>query len=406
MRRRPPRQPSAEQMIREYLGAVATAATRKLPKNDRLLFVGRTRAAIEAQVGPLASVEDADAVAAALTALGDPDDLAAKERERLYSARRRGAAAEPPTLWKPPGKTSRRPVPPAKPARGEQADGRPRRARTWPYRRTEPDDHPALPGSAEPGTPEPGTPETGAVETGAVETAGPLRPGLRPGLETGPVETGPVETGPVRPARRDRAVRPGPAVEPDPRTPGPGRRCRAARCTSRSPGGRRSQPGRPRPGGTRARTRQRPGSSQGPWDRARPAGPAGSRRPARSAPACPRRPLGRARRMGPWDRAPRTGPWDRGRRTGRRDRGRRRGRRDRAHRAARLARARPARPSGRARAMRRPGPVRRTGPPGGRPRTAPRSVSGTVRRQAVRRVRPRRAARPGTRTPARPRNPE
>ena len=50
-------------MIREYLGAVSTAATRKLPKGDRLLFVGRTRAAIEAQVGPLASADDADAVA-------------------------------------------------------------------------------------------------------------------------------------------------------------------------------------------------------------------------------------------------------------------------------------------------------------------------------------------------------
>ena len=111
-------------MIRDYLGAVSTAATRKLPKGDRLLFVGRTRAALEAQVGPLASADDADAVAAALTALGDPDDLAAKERERLYSARRRGAAAEPPTLWKPPGKTSRRATPPGRPPRSGPAEPR------------------------------------------------------------------------------------------------------------------------------------------------------------------------------------------------------------------------------------------------------------------------------------------
>ena len=144
-------------MIREYLGQVSTAATRKLPKGDRLLFVGRTRAAIEARVGPLASA-DADEVAAALTALGDPDELAAKERERLYSARRRGAAAEPPTLWKPPGKGSRRDASPAKPPRGGSAGTqprsgsagtRPRRSRPWPYRRSGADD-PALPGPAGP----------------------------------------------------------------------------------------------------------------------------------------------------------------------------------------------------------------------------------------------------------------
>ena len=100
MRRRPAPPPSAQQMIREYLGQVSVAATKVLPKGDRLLFVGRTRAAIEAKVGPLASA-DADDVLSALTTLGDPEDLANRERERLYSARRRGAAAAPPALWKP-----------------------------------------------------------------------------------------------------------------------------------------------------------------------------------------------------------------------------------------------------------------------------------------------------------------
>src|ERR1700719_3666599 len=85
MRRRPAPPPSAQQMIREYLGRVSVAATKVLPKGDRLLFVGRTRAGIEAKVGPLASA-DADAVANALTSLGDPDELANRERERLYSA--------------------------------------------------------------------------------------------------------------------------------------------------------------------------------------------------------------------------------------------------------------------------------------------------------------------------------
>ena len=108
MRRRTPAPLSAQQMIRDYLVRVSAAAQKVLPKGDRLLFVGRTRATIEAQVGPIASA-DADEVAAVLTALGDPEELAEQERERLYSARRRGAAAQPAKLWKPdkPGKPDR-----------------------------------------------------------------------------------------------------------------------------------------------------------------------------------------------------------------------------------------------------------------------------------------------------------
>ena len=75
MRRRSAPPPSGQQMIREYLGRVSVAATKVLPKGDRLLFVGRTRAAIEAQVGPLVSA-DADSVRNALLALGEPEVLA------------------------------------------------------------------------------------------------------------------------------------------------------------------------------------------------------------------------------------------------------------------------------------------------------------------------------------------
>jgi hypothetical protein len=179
MKRRPPRQPTAQQMIRAYLGQVSTAATRKLPKGDRLLFVGRTRAAIEAQVGPLASASDADAVAAALTALGDPEELATKERERLYSRGRQAAA--PPTLWKPPGKAARRDTPPpaAKPARDRPAGPQPRKPRPWPYRRSG-HDEPALPPPGVPGTagapgsapPGPGGSGPGAPGGGAGEHPG------------------------------------------------------------------------------------------------------------------------------------------------------------------------------------------------------------------------------------------
>ena len=55
MRRRTPAPPPAQQMIRDYLVRVSAAAQKVLPKGDRLLFVGRTRATIEAQVGPIAS---------------------------------------------------------------------------------------------------------------------------------------------------------------------------------------------------------------------------------------------------------------------------------------------------------------------------------------------------------------
>src|ERR1700726_3517101 len=112
MRRRSAPPPSGQQMIREYLGRVSVAATKVLPKGDRLLFVGRTRAAIEAPGGPPASA-DADDVRNALISLGDPEALAKQERERLYSARRRGAAAAPPALWKPSkaGKQDTQPLP-------------------------------------------------------------------------------------------------------------------------------------------------------------------------------------------------------------------------------------------------------------------------------------------------------
>src|ERR1700721_2117274 len=130
MRRRSAPPPSGQQMIREYLGRVSVAATKVLPKGDRLLFVGRTRAAIEAQVGPVASA-DGDTVRNALLALGEPEALAKRERERLYSARRRGAAAAPPALWKP-AKQSRRSAVPPPPRRA--GPGQARRPRAWPHR--------------------------------------------------------------------------------------------------------------------------------------------------------------------------------------------------------------------------------------------------------------------------------
>ena len=157
MRRRSAPPPSAQQMIRDYLGRVSVAATKVLPKGDRLLFVGRTRAAIEAQVGPLASA-DADDVLSALNTMGDPEDLAKRERERLYSARRRGAAAAPPALWKP-AKAPRRGTAPPPPADGRgRGPGQSHRPRPWPHRG----------GLAGPGEPKPAGPAADAPRSDAL----------------------------------------------------------------------------------------------------------------------------------------------------------------------------------------------------------------------------------------------
>jgi hypothetical protein len=200
-------------MIREYLGRVSVAATKVLPKGDRLLFVGRTRAAIEAKVGPLASA-DADAVANALTSLGDPDELANRERERLYSARRRGAAAAPPALWKP-SKESRRGAGGSRKGTGEStrgaalpparqpgpAQGR-RRTRGWPHR--------GLTGPDEPqpaDTPQPAEPAQPAEQEQPAETASPPEP----------VPAVPRPADPPDAASPPADVPPPPALSPPPR---------------------------------------------------------------------------------------------------------------------------------------------------------------------------------------------
>jgi hypothetical protein len=229
MRRRPAPPPSAEQMIREYLGRVSVAATKVLPKGDRLLFVGRTRAAIEAQVGPLASA-DADDVRNALVTLGEPEALATRERERLYSARRRGAAAAPPALWKPAKQSRRGAVPPPPPAR-RPAPGQSRRRRSWPHRGlTGPEEQPPPAASAPPASPPAPAPavprqadspeatpppaempasETPALETPALET---------PALETPPAETHDAEESPTAgsPAAGEATADPATADVPPP----------------------------------------------------------------------------------------------------------------------------------------------------------------------------------------------
>jgi hypothetical protein len=90
---------SGEKLVLDYLGRLSTAALRTIPKGDRLLFVGRTRAMIEKRCGPLAKA-DSEKVKEVLAELGDPQELVKKERERLETAHR-GGPPQPVVLWKP-----------------------------------------------------------------------------------------------------------------------------------------------------------------------------------------------------------------------------------------------------------------------------------------------------------------
>ncbi len=206
-------------MIRDYLGQVSSAAQRLLPKGDRLLFVGRTRAAIEARVGPLGSADDADAVAAALTALGDPEELAKQERERLYSAR---GATPPVALWKPAKEPRRGTRPRPQPPRSRSGGGQPWKPRPWPSRGSaaipeapgtgappQPDQASGRPSGAG-AAPPPGIgaapPGSGATPPGAAPSAGAAPSnGAAPGAASAP------SNGLARP---DGVVPPGGPAEP------------------------------------------------------------------------------------------------------------------------------------------------------------------------------------------------
>src|SRR5215813_10588375 len=80
MRARP--NPSGEQLVTDYLTQVAEQA-RLLPKGARIAFVGRTRALVERELGPVGTRTDAEHVRAVLDRLGMPEDLVVAERTRI-----------------------------------------------------------------------------------------------------------------------------------------------------------------------------------------------------------------------------------------------------------------------------------------------------------------------------------
>ena len=84
--------PPAEQLVRDYLSRLSSAARGQLGRDDRRALVNRTREFIERKTG-LAGSPTAFEVARLLSGLGDPASLVGQERQRL--ARLRGEELGP-----------------------------------------------------------------------------------------------------------------------------------------------------------------------------------------------------------------------------------------------------------------------------------------------------------------------
>lgn len=182
---------SGEKLVLDYLGRVSSAAQRVLPKGDRLLFVGRTRAAIEKRVGPLANADQAK-VMEVLAELGDPLTMVKAELERLETAHRGGAPPPPVVIWKPakegwkPGGDDWSP--------GDE-DWKPARDDTEPIPLQPAAHGPGVPpaepppvGSSPPGPPSPGQAPDQAGPLSPVAPA-PPRPSMRALARSHPLET-------------------------------------------------------------------------------------------------------------------------------------------------------------------------------------------------------------------------
>ena len=84
--------PPAEQLVRDYLSRLSSAARGQLGRDDRRALVNRTRDFIERKTG-LAGPPTAFEVARLLSGLGDPARLVSQERQRL--AMLRGEEVQP-----------------------------------------------------------------------------------------------------------------------------------------------------------------------------------------------------------------------------------------------------------------------------------------------------------------------
>jgi hypothetical protein len=190
---------SAEKLVGDYLRRVLDAAQRVLPKGDRLLFVGRTRAVILKRAGPLATADPAK-VMQMLAELGDPRTIVKKELERLETAHR-GGPPRPVVLWKP-----------------VKDEWKPSRDDTEPIPRQPAEPSPA--GSSPADSPSAGPSPAGPSPAGS-PPAGPSPAGSSPAGPWPAVPSSPA--GPSRPAsEREGTDQPGehrPSVAPAPAAP-------------------------------------------------------------------------------------------------------------------------------------------------------------------------------------------
>ena len=94
-------EPTAEQLIRDYLNRLSVAARTRLPSDDRRAFLARTREFIERQSGSPATADPRE-VQEVLSSLGEPVAAVENEYARLAAARSKRAAARS-GVWRPRG---------------------------------------------------------------------------------------------------------------------------------------------------------------------------------------------------------------------------------------------------------------------------------------------------------------
>src|SRR5260370_12792816 len=84
-------EPTAEQLIRDYLNRLSVAARTRLRSDDRRAFLARTREFIEGRAGAPGTA-DPGAVLEALSSLGEPEAAAESEQARPVAERSQRAA--------------------------------------------------------------------------------------------------------------------------------------------------------------------------------------------------------------------------------------------------------------------------------------------------------------------------
>jgi hypothetical protein len=104
-------EPSAEQLIRDYLNRLSVAARTRLRSDDRRAFLARTREVIERRSGSPATADPGE-VQEMLSSLGEPVAAVENEYARLAAARSKRAAARS-GVWRPSGSPAGEPPPDA-----------------------------------------------------------------------------------------------------------------------------------------------------------------------------------------------------------------------------------------------------------------------------------------------------